>query len=121
MGGAKRNPSPTLMHPTLPERTLHCLLLADPDAKIAALDALHADWQNGLIPLPDSIKPAKTIETPGRPEKPLLVSPQNVPRRSAGTRDGHAALVHALAHIEFNAINLAVDAASRFRGLPRGS
>lgn len=107
------------MHPTLPERTLHCLLLADLDAKIAALDALQADWKKGLVPPPDSMEPAQTIATPGRPEKPSLVPPQKVPRRSAGTPEGHAALIHALAHIEFNAINLALDATYRFRGLPR--
>jgi len=119
MGEVKRNPSLARMHPTLPERTLHCLLLADPNAKASAIDALHADWQRGVVPLPDSMEPAQTIATPGRPEKPLLVPPQHVPRRSAGTREGHAALIHALAHIEFNAINLALDAAYRFRGLPR--
>ncbi len=107
------------MHSTLPERTLHCLLLADPDEKTAALGVLHADWQKGVVPLPDSIEPAQTIATPGRPEKPLLVPPQNVPRRSAGTREGHAALIHAITHIEFNAINLALDAAYRFQDLPR--
>ena len=107
------------MHPTLSERTLHCLLLADPDAKIAALNALHVDWQLGVVALADLTEPAQTIATPGRPEKPLLVPPQNVPRRSAGTREGHAALIHAITHIEFNAINLAIDAAYRFRGLPR--
>ena len=107
------------MHPTLPERSLHCLLLADPDTKVTAAGALHADWQQGLVPLPDSTEPALPIAAPGRPEKPLLVSPQSVPRRSAGTPAGHAALIHALAHIEFNAINLALDAAYRFQGLPR--
>jgi uncharacterized ferritin-like protein (DUF455 family) len=106
------------MHPTPPERALHCLLLADPDAKIAALNALHADWLKGDVPLPNSNESAQIIDTPGRPDKPPLVSPQMVPRRSAGTREGHAALIHALAHIEFNAINLALDAAYRFRGLP---
>ena len=115
---AKRNPSPTRMHPTLPERTLHCLLLADPDAKITALESLHADWQAGTVPLPDSIESAQTIVAPGRPEKPPLVPPQNVPRRSVGTPEGHAALIHALAHIEFNAINLALDAVCRFAGMP---
>ena len=107
------------MHPTLSERTRHCLLLADPDAKIAALNTLHADWQQGIVPLPDSTDSAQTIAAPGRPEKPQLVPPQQVPRRSAGTPEGHAALIHALAHIEFNAINLALDAAYRFRNLPR--
>jgi uncharacterized ferritin-like protein (DUF455 family) len=103
----------------LADRTLQCLLLADPDAKIAALDALHADWLKGAVPVADPTEPAQTIVTPGRPEKPPLVPPQDVPRRSVGTREGHAALIHALAHIEFNAINLALDAAYRFRDLPR--
>ena len=103
----------------LAERAQHCLLLTDPDTKIAALNSLYADWQKGVVPLPDSIEPAQTIATPGRPDKPPLVPPQKVPRRSAGTRAGHAALIHALAHIEFNAINLALDAAYRFSELPR--
>jgi len=107
------------MQQHLTERALHCLLLADPDAKIAALNTLHADWQQGVVPLPDSSEPAQTIATPGRPDKPPLVAPQDVPRRSVGTPEGHAALIHALAHIEFNAINLALDAAYRFRSLPR--
>jgi len=102
----------------LAERTLHCLLLADPDAKSVALNTLYADWLKGDVPLPDSIESAQIINAPGRPDKPPLVPPQKVPRRSAGTREGHAALIHALAHIEFNAINLALDAAYRFRGLP---
>ena len=107
------------MHPNLTKRTRHCLLLTDPDTKIAALSALHADWQMGIVSLADSLAPTTTLDTPGRPEKPLLVPPQNVPRRSVGTPAGHAALLHAIAHIEFNAINLALDAAYRFHGLPR--
>jgi len=55
---------------------------------------------------------------PGRPERPLLVAPREVPHRGLGTAAGRAALVHAVAHIEFNAINLALDACCRFRGLP---
>ena len=107
------------MHPTFVERTLHCLLLADPDAKIAALGALHADWQKGLVPLPYSTEPVQPLDVPGRPEKPPLVSPKDLPHRSVATREGHAALIHAITHIEFNAINLAIDAAYRFRELPR--
>jgi uncharacterized ferritin-like protein (DUF455 family) len=54
----------------------------------------------------------------GRPERPQLVRPRDVPSRGLGTAAGRAALVHAVAHIEFNAINLALDACCRFRGLP---
>jgi uncharacterized ferritin-like protein (DUF455 family) len=55
---------------------------------------------------------------PGRPEKPLLVHPRELPRRGLGTPEGRAALIHAVAHIEFNAINLALDALCRFTGMP---
>lgn len=105
------------MHPTLTERTRHCLALADPDEKIAALEVLHTNWQQGNVPLA-SAEPTQSLDTPGRPEKPTLVPPQDVPRRKLGTPEGHAALLHAITHIEFNAINLALDAAYRFHGLP---
>jgi len=55
---------------------------------------------------------------PGRPPQPALVPPMQVPHRSPFTPDGLAALLHAVAHIEFNAINLALDAAWRFPGMP---
>jgi uncharacterized ferritin-like protein (DUF455 family) len=61
---------------------------------------------------------AAAPETPGRPARPELVSPRALERRSAATPTGHAALIHAMAHIEFNAINLALDAVCRFPGLP---
>lgn len=55
---------------------------------------------------------------PGRPARPRLVPPKAVAQRSLQTPVGRAALVHALAHIEFNAINLALDAVWRFDGMP---
>lgn len=55
---------------------------------------------------------------PGRPVAPPLVPPPQVPRRSMATIEGRAALLHALAHIEFNAINLALDIIWRFPGMP---
>ncbi len=59
-----------------------------------------------------------THAIPGRPEKPELVSPLNVPKRNMRTPEGRAVLIHALAHIEFNAINLALDAIWRFSDMP---
>ena len=62
-----------------------------------------------------------TLPLPGRPERPELVAPQRVERRrSIHTPAGRAAMIHALAHIEFNAINLALDALWRFGGMPAG-
>ncbi|MDX3905037.1 MAG: ferritin-like domain-containing protein [Pigmentiphaga sp.] len=56
---------------------------------------------------------------PGRPERPALVSPRDVPQRGVANVEARAALLHALAHIEFNAINLALDAIWRFAGMPQ--
>lgn len=81
------------------------------------MHALHADWRSGGL---DSAAAAlrAPIDRPGQPPKPELVPAQGVPRRRPDTTQGRAALVHALAHIEFNAINLALDAAHRFAGMP---
>ena len=56
----------------LTERTHHCLQLADPDAKIAALEALRADWQKGVVPLADSL--ARTRRPPAIEQHPNLES-----------------------------------------------
>ena len=68
----------------------------------------------------DALAPRQDPEhkAPGRPAKPLLQNPQHVPQRSVHTDKGLAALVHSVCHIEFNAINLALDAVWRFAGLP---
>ena len=55
---------------------------------------------------------------PGRPSRPEVISPTSVPQRSPFTPQGLAALLHAICHIEFNAINLALDAVWRFAGMP---
>lgn len=94
------------------------LMQAEPDAKCAQAARLSEEWHGGDIALPANASPAP-IEQPGRPPRPELVAPRLAPKRSIGTPEGRAALIHALAHIEFNAINLALDAAYRFRGLPR--
>ncbi|MEY4482474.1 MAG: hypothetical protein RIQ84_1636 [Pseudomonadota bacterium] len=59
------------------------------------------------------------MDIPGRPDAPILVNPGLVKRRSMVTAEGRAVLIHALAHIEFNAINLALDAVWRFTGMPK--
>lgn len=59
-----------------------------------------------------------SLGVPGRPARPVLVAPESVPRRGFGQPEARAALVHAVAHIEFNAINLGLDACWRFRGMP---
>nr|WP_281397235.1 ferritin-like domain-containing protein [Chitinivorax tropicus] len=90
---------------------------ADVPRKIEQVQALWAAWQAGQCVL-DWQTEAVPMPVPGRPAKPVLVDPQQVPRRRIGTPAGKVALIHAIAHIEFNAINLALDAVYRFRGLP---
>jgi len=104
--------------PELFSHAQRCLRADSIEAKLeltaAAGNILHAP---GL--LLDEAVPVLTMAMPGRPPRPRLVSPRDLPRRSLATPEGHAALIHAVAHIEFNAIDLAWDALQRFRGLPR--
>lgn len=99
-----------------------CLLCRDPVKKVEMTMALFDLWQAGelthtLSDKEQGVAVDRLLE-PGRPDKPRLVSPRDLAKRSAFTEEGKAALIHSLAHIEFNAINLALDAVYRFRGLP---
>jgi uncharacterized ferritin-like protein (DUF455 family) len=102
-------------HPAnnLRRAALAALAIADPQAKLAALDELDDALDAGAADVLG--EPAKL---PGRPPKPELVPPQRLRKRAAHTPAGLAALIHSLAHIEFNAINLALDAVWRFAGMP---
>jgi uncharacterized ferritin-like protein (DUF455 family) len=95
-----------------------CLDATEPAEK---LQLTHATWQAFLAGelQPDAASPSPDpITAPGRPAKPVLVNARQLPQRGLGSEAGRAALVHAVAHIEFNAINLAWDAVYRFRGKP---
>ena len=76
-------------------------------------------WSSGKIELDSQAVLSATQAIPGVPVKPELVAPRLVKRRSMITPEGRAVLIHALVHIEFNAINLALDAIWRFAGMPR--
>ncbi|MCE5232159.1 MAG: ferritin-like domain-containing protein [Mizugakiibacter sp.] len=95
-----------------------CLDCRDPAEKAALTREAAAAFADGALQIADDAPPPRPIGAPGRPQQPRLVEPRLLPRRGLGTADGRAALVHAVAHIEFNAINLAWDAAYRFRGMP---
>ena len=102
----------------LRHRALELLCLTDPAAKAAGTRALF-DGADALAIDADAALP-EPKRLPGRPARPELVSPAKVPRRSLHTVQGRAALLHAVAHIEFNAINLALDAIWRFAKMPDG-
>jgi len=97
---------------------LQVLSLADPAAKADAARALYASLDGGPAIDTEAVFDEPAAALPGRPSRPRLVSAVDVPRRSPFTSEGRAALLHAVTHIEFNAINLALDAAWRFPGMP---
>ena len=106
------------MRDTLPARALAGLLATEPSRKQALAQALREDWLAGRLERGRNDEPPHAIVTPGRPEQPVLVAPRELRQRKLSTPVGRAILVHALAHIEFNAINLALDAVYRFRDMP---
>src|SRR5688500_9805157 len=94
-------------------QALETLLLTDAAEKANATRAIDSSAAAGgdrTIDEPDGI--------PGRPARPVLVEHTRVRQRSMASAAGRAALIHALAHIEFNAINLALDLTWRFAGMP---
>ncbi len=102
---------------TLFQRIAECLDTCDPAEKVALTQTLYYDWQEQSLQCEANFVPQPIAEV-GRPQKPLLVKPKDVPKRSMNTEEGRIILCHALAHIEFNAINLALDAAYRFTDMP---
>ncbi len=93
---------------------LQALQLVTPESKCAAVQALWAALEAWTFGPPQ----AASGPIPGRPPLPRLIPPGEVPKRTPYTPEGRAALVHAICHIEFNAINLALDAVWRFDGMP---
>lgn len=111
-------PHPVSALKELRRAALSWLCESDAHAKADGVIALAAAWRDGEMSLAEDALLTATLSIPGRPEKPELVSPLAVKQRSMRTKEGRAALIHALAHIEFNAINLALDAVWRFAGMP---
>jgi uncharacterized ferritin-like protein (DUF455 family) len=96
-----------------------CLAERDPDRKIVCTARTAAAWAAGRLDLRDR-GPVLAPQAVGRPARPELVPPRRLHRRGLKRVEDRAAFIHAIAHIEFNAINLAWDAVHRFRGLPQG-
>lgn len=93
------------------------LLSADPDEKSALADQLFTKTRQAQV-MDGGTHPPLDFRFAGRPPKPDLVPAFAVKPRKMTTPEGYGALLHAIAHIEFNAINLALDAAYRFRRMP---
>jgi uncharacterized ferritin-like protein (DUF455 family) len=96
-------------------RLAEALAASDIATKIQLTAAIAADWQAGQL---DCHGKTPVTLVFGRPAKPELLPHTAVPNRSPATPEGRARLLHAIVHIEFSAINLALDHATRFRGMP---
>lgn len=103
----------------LRQAALFWLLESDAVVKAAAVRFLAQVWADGKLGLDAELDLSAMLVTPGHPAKPELVSPLSVKRRAMNTQEGRATMVHALVHIEFNAINLALDALWRFSDMPQ--
>ncbi|MEM9392476.1 MAG: ferritin-like domain-containing protein [Pseudomonadota bacterium] len=91
------------------------LRTTDGRAKAALSRACAARWfESRMAETPLPIGSATPPEKPGRPKKPDLLSPRDVPRRRPGSPEGRRALLHAVAHIELNAVDLHWDIIARF-------
>src|SRR6266542_3887896 len=104
---------------SLAEGAAAILAAAEPARKVALSRALMARWREGMIGVGSAVPQSR----PARPARPRLLPPRDMPkRRNFGSQAGRIALLHALAHIELNAIDLAWDILARFGdpALPRG-
>lgn len=106
------------MPASLAEAARHVLLSAAPAEKCAASRRFAQAWKSGAIA---TIGHAEMPDRPARPPQPALLPPRDMPNRRTGGLKGRIALLHAIAHIELNAIDLAWDIVGRFthEALPR--
>ncbi|MDV7339418.1 ferritin-like domain-containing protein [Terasakiella sp. A23] len=97
---------------TLCDAALDVLTTADPLKKVSLTYSYVKDWEESRI---TKIGSATPPDQPARPDKPEVCAPRDMPRRRLGSEAGRIALIHAIAHIELNAIDLAWDIMVRFQ------
>lgn len=100
------------------DRVYDCLMMTQPADKTSCAHNICGQWSKGELGL-HAEQPPVHIDIPGRPEQPVLVHPRDVPKRGFNSEPARIRLAHAITHIEFNAINLALDAVYRFRDMPQ--
>ncbi len=104
---------------TLAEMAVEVLTCADGREKTALARRHAATWIAARAAgAPLSVGRAVPPDRPARPARPELLSPRDMPRRRPGTQPGRLALLHAVAHIELNAVDLHWDIIARFSHVP---
>ena len=109
---------PTIVEMSIRHASLTALCIADPEDKVQSVQLLWQRHHELALLANEHLLPALNTLLPGRPALPRLIPPKQVPTRTPFTPEGLASLLHAVCHIEFNAINLALDAVWRFHGMP---
>jgi uncharacterized ferritin-like protein (DUF455 family) len=106
---------PALPVLSLRDAAARAVAAADLDEKTARTRAAYARWKGRTLSLrdPGDFRPQ---DRPGRPARPELVPPTKVKRRTLNSERGRITLLHAICHIELNAIDLALDIVARFAG-----
>jgi len=98
--------------------SLKALATNDLNDKLNQVKALYESFKSRRVTIDSKNDLKHTFQLPGAPSKPDIVAPRLVEKRSASTQYGKLIFIHALAHIEFSAINLALDIIWRFKNLP---
>lgn len=104
-------------HKSLTAACRRVLVTQEPREKAAIARQVADDWRHGKLAR-DSEAPTDWPDRPVRPLKPQLLPPRDMPRRKMSSQSGRKAQLHALAHIELNAIDLAFDLIGRFVDAP---
>lgn len=104
---------------SLRQRIYQCLLESDALTKVSMTECLYRDLRSTEPDSSFNEESTFPIEVPGYPSNLELVSPAKVKQRKLSSPEGKAALIHAIAHIEFSAMNIAWDAVYRFPNMPK--
>ncbi len=102
---------------SLRDGAVRAIRAADLDIKTLLAQETARRWSGRTLSLRSPLDMA-VPDRPGRPEKPELIPPRQMPKRALTTDKGRIALLHAIAHIELNAVDLALDIVARFATEP---
>jgi len=102
----------------LPVAARAIVLASDPAHKVMLAKAAGRAWREGRLGHGHLSSPQMMPERPGRPTRPELMPPRAMPRRTTSGEKGRFALLHALAHIELNAVDMTWDLIGRFAHIP---
>ena len=108
---------PDVAIPSLRAGAIAAVAAADLDRKVALTRETHRLWSERKLSLRSPLDPAVPVR-PGRPDRPDLIAPGRMKKRSLHTQSGRIALLHAICHIELNAVDLALDIVARFADQP---